>query len=242
MLDKNKEIDFNTILEENDFTESDNNIKEEIKEVDELFTLIKSILLKEVNGSTDPDKPLRLGTIQTANRKNTRFISDLVTNLTSIKTLKLNLEKQRTDNKKDYLNRILKVLTESGKIEETKKGGENYSELLNFVMSNTNLEISSNMINLNESLSDDETLDSVLLESKNQIALETKTPKKPKKRLKSYDMEGNFLFYSVINDKLFLVNTDYEIIREVKEEEVEIEEDGEVYYDAKTNCIIELSE
>lgn len=258
------ELTLRDIITQNEFAENNALLKNEITEIDSLFTMTKKMLIDEV-GSNDAvdaasNKPQRMGTVQAApKRRNMMFISSQTTNLISMRNLKLQLIKQQSTLKQNMLDRNIRALSEIAKKNEG-GDGDNTQALLDFVLNNLNLNIPVspqqrqmfNLKPLNHGNVDDE-LDSVL-DAAEDVEVKVKqvehsAPPKLKKKVDplqpkvTYGATTNLLVYQGSEDKVFIVTMDYDMVRELTTDEYELDmrEDGTIV-DTKSNTIIEVME
>lgn len=120
IYDSKKLSSLQDILEENNFTDSIKKVQEEIDELDSLYGRLKKHtggLLDDLDGVSET-KPQRMNTQQSTRRKvSPVYIGTQITNMVSIKNLKLSLMKHIKDMEVSRLDRAFKVLNQLAKEE-----------------------------------------------------------------------------------------------------------------------------
>jgi hypothetical protein len=138
------EISLRDIIAQNEFTASKSLLEREIEEADELFGMIKTMVLEEVgtNKAQDDGRPARMGTVNAAPKKrNMMFISSQTTNMISLKNLKMSLINKLTGLQTDQLDRNIRALTQMAKDDKNLNEANNPAAVLDFLMNNLNITI-----------------------------------------------------------------------------------------------------
>jgi hypothetical protein len=247
--DTSTELTLRDILHLNQFKENDSLLDNEISELESLYKMSKAILIEESevsNSSTTSNR--RLGTVDTVKRKNFMFISNQTANLISLRKLKLDLVKQKADLKRDELDRSIKAIVQISKEENSSEENDNPKRILDYLVNNLNINIPINAMSTLHNEQDMDDLLELALKENNIIeevkVIDTKkTKSKPKEVYKkTYLDTGNYLVYDANEEKLYLVNDDYEVINELSEDEYNAEMIDDQLIDTETNTIIELLE
>ena len=248
------ELTLRDILQRNQFKENDGLLDSEITELESLYSMSKQILMDEANGGASSAAPKRLGTVDAGKKKNFMFIANQTANLISIRKLKMELVRQKADLKRDELDRSIKALVQIAK--EAKSGDDegNPKRVLDFLINNLNINIP---IGPSPMLRNEADVDALLertLEdagfgsSKEKVVdaeiLETiESAGEESQYVREYNGTDDILVYNPDGEKVYVVTKDYEIVRELSEDEydAEILEDG-TFVDTLTNTIIEILE
>jgi hypothetical protein len=263
----NTELTLRDIIAQNTFSDNEAMLKQELTEANELFTLVKGLLMDEVGEIAKPATPQRMGTVQQTKRRNMMFISSQTTNLISIKNLKMSLITKLSGLQQDQLDRNIRALSQIAKENKIEDSESNPTAVLDFILNNLNITIpiapalrAQMGLRPAHDISAEVDLDSIIdaeeareNESKQEKTSFTAPP--PKKLVKpkvepkveeplyklAYDDAGNTLVYNVEEDKMVVVDGGYEIIKELQPDEYEVDvlPDGS-YYDKHTNTLIEL--
>lgn len=250
-LDKSiRDLELRDLLEMNEFKESDAALAGEIGEIDDLYGLAKRLLLEEAGEPEKADgRPARMGTNSASKRKNMKFISDQIANLISIRSQKISLIKQRADLKKNTLDRFVKTVGEIAKVNKGEGGDDDPSKLIDLLVNQLNISINTSgpMKLAPKEIKDiDAELDALLdgADDADELTFEEVPAVEARKKIKrEYDAEGNLLVYDASEERVYLVNPDYDLIREVGEDEYsgEMDEDGN-FFDSLTYTLIEVLE
>jgi hypothetical protein len=263
----NTELTLRDIIAQNTFSDNEAMLKQELTEANELFTLVKGLLMDEVGEIAKPATPQRMGTVQQTKRRNMMFISSQTTNLISIKNLKMSLITKLSGLQQDQLDRNIRALSQIAKENKIEDSESNPTAVLDFILNNLNITIPiapalraqmglrpahdiSAEVDLDSIIDAEEARENEFKQEKTSFtAPPPKKLVKPKVEPKveeplyklAYDDAGNTLVYNVEEDKMVVVDGGYEIIKELQSDEYEVDvlPDGS-YYDKHTNTLIEL--
>lgn len=243
-----KELGLRDIISMNEFKDNDSSIVDEITELEQLYSMTKTLLLDEAN-SNQSTTPVRLGTNTSFKKRNMMFISTQTSNLISIRQLKLNLIKQRADLKRDALDRYIKTIVHISKEGKEVGDEDNPSKILDFIVNHLNVNIGGTTSKAISNEDIDAILDSKLDNEvtdvdENIVKVEKKKSKKITLTHKlEYDNDGNILAYMASEEKLYVVTPNYDLIKELSEDEYDAQEDeiGNLF-DAITGTSIEVLE
>ena len=237
------------VLARNEFSENDRLLEQEIEELESLYRMSKGILQDEANPNGGSTAPKRLGTNGAAVKRNMLFIAQQTGNLINIRKLKMDIIRQKADLKRDELDRSIKALVQIAKEGRMDNDEGSPKKVLEFLVNHLNISLPMSSPH-SKSIQSEEDVDAALdaLLDGNVIDAEfTEEPPKPSASKKTkdygtdYDGRGNFLVYSGSEEKLWLVNSDYEVIRELDEGEYDADmlDDGRLI-DRRKNVLIEI--
>lgn len=242
-LNKNT-LTLEDIIELNEFTQVDDLLTSELSELDDLYSLSKKLLIDEA-GINESNKPLRIGSQQANSKRNMMFISNQTANLISLKKLKMDMIKQRSDIKRDMLDRNIKTL-----IQLDKKGKDDDSELslkniATYLINVVNTKPASLQHVSATDAEVDEELEALLLENNefNETDINTDKDTVCEYIDTSNTESNNKIVYVESEDEYLLVDSNYDTIRTLDIDELNLseDEDGNII-DLNTKMIIEIVE
>jgi hypothetical protein len=242
-LNKNT-LTLEDIIELNEFTQVDDLLTSELSELDDLYSLSKKLLVDEA-GINESNKPLRIGSQQANSKRNMMFISNQTANLISLKKLKMDMIKQRSDIKRDMLDRNIKTL-----IQLDKKGKDDDSELslkniATYLINVVNTKPASLQHVSATDAEVDEELEALLLENNefNETDINTDKDTVCEYIDTSNTESNNKIVYVESEDEYLLVDSNYDTIRTLDIDELNLseDEDGNII-DLNTKMIIEIVE
>jgi hypothetical protein len=222
----------------------DDLLNSELSELDDLYSLSKKLLIDEA-GINESTKPLRIGSQQANSKRNMMFISNQTANLISLKKLKMDMIKQRSDIKRDMLDRNIKTL-----IQLDKKGKEDDSELslkniATYLINVVNTKPASLQHVSATDAEVDEELEALLLENNefNETDINTDKDTVCEYIDTSNTESNNKIVYVESEDEYLLVDSNYDTIRTINIDELDLseDEDGNII-DLNTKMIIEIVE
>jgi hypothetical protein len=249
---------FQDIILENEFEEMERMIKNEMVEVENLYTDTRRHLQDFVG--TREGARRRLGTAAgQSSRSGNVFISDQTSNLVSMKSLRLQQVKALVALRDSRLNRDLRVITEIRKAKDAEGGGRDVpaSTIVQYLIRNVNVRLpitggSDAIIEGNftkdidaallEALGNDDSFEEETTTSTDIVRsgiheddYEPMPPAVPREPVAA------LVLVDELAERVMLATADYEIIRELSVEEVLVEDDGEGgMYDATTGLPVEL--
>lgn len=233
------------IITQNEFADNNGLLDQEITELESLYALSKGLLTEEAGiGKVESTLPRRLGTADANPRRNMMFITNQTANLINLRKLKLDLIKQKADLKRDQLDRNIKALIQINK-DKTGTNSELFSKaLMEFVSSNVNFRVSLENKPIRNIHEVDAELDRVLHEEGLIIDEDDVTPITSEKASYNiyYDEDHNTLICEESTGIIYLIDADYQVIRELTDDDVQLEElDDDNLLDVFTNTIIPIT-
>lgn len=256
------------ILSNNDFAEVESQLNKEIAEIDQLYqrTSKHTMALMDAQEGNEPSTPRRMGTAE-PKKVSPMYISTQITNLISMKNLKLSLLKHGKDLKESRLDRAFKIVNQiqKDKANGSGAGGIPAAEILKFLLqSNVRLPSIGGNIQRDAGETEEESEEKMLarLEAaekdeatkepvNNTLLDHRKTPQpiveepKIEEELETPEVEddGEILFYAEGDQQYYIVDKQYNVIREVTSEEVDVVEESEgVYYCNNFHKYVEIGE
>jgi hypothetical protein len=237
------------VLARNEFSENDRLLEQEIEELESLYKMSKGILQNEANPNGDSTSPKRLGTNGAAVKRSMLFIAQQTGNLINIRRLKMDIIRQKADLKRDELDRNIKALVQIAKEGRMDNDESSPKKVLEFLVNHLNISLPM-LSPHSKSIQSEEDVDAALDALLDGDGIDTEfTEELPKtsalNRMKDYgtdyDGKGNFLVYSSSEEKLWLVDSDYEVICELDDGEydADILDDGRLI-DRRKNVLIEI--
>jgi hypothetical protein len=254
--EKSLTVSTDQIASSNEFIENVIEIVNEIKEIESFYSESKKHLMKEME-IDDPSVPKRLGT--PVQRKSTTFITMQTANLVAMKNLKLALLKEKTRIKENKLDRDIKLATMITKKEESNDTDKNNSEILNYILNNMKVVVPITLdhqpfstIAEDAEIIDDEELERRIDEEIDELvpenfidtqgtpSSETEASTKPEEF--NIDGDKRRLVIDLETMKVLLVNDNYDLIKEMADDECQIDfldNDEEILYDAISKTLVE---
>ena len=233
-------INLNTFVENNEF------LDKEIVELEKLYSYSKNILETEVSSGKEKNEIRRIGSApQGGNkRRNMLFISQQISNLTALRRLKLEILNHKAVLKRDELDRNAKILTQLLKEQKIDSNETSPEKILNYLVNQLNISLPPTLPSNNFNENDiDRELELVLQKEISGKSLEhdNSAPVSEKPLInKFYNSNRERLVLDTEAGKIYLVTEDYDIIRDIAEEELEIVQIDSDYVDNLTSTIIEL--
>ena len=246
MESSGKPLELRDVINLNTFTENNDLLDKEILELEKLYTYSKTILETEVSSGGDKNEIRRIGSVPQngSKKRNMLFISQQISNLTSIRKLKLEILNHKAVLKRDELDRNAKILTQLLKEQKTDNDETSPEKILSYLVNHLNISLppSSPPNSLNEDEVDQE-LERILSstgEENTARNLTDDTFKVKNSFNEFYNLKRERLVLDTREGKIFLTDENYDVIREILEEEVEIIQTDDEYVDNLTSTIIEL--
>lgn len=244
--------DLRKILLSNEFDDAISEFNDEIKELEGLYSKVKNhtITMMDVLDGEDSATPRRMNTVENKKKVSPMYITAQTSNLIALKNLKINMFKQKNDLYQSKLDRAFKIVNQMTKDKkESDSGGDlPYSSILGMLL-NAGIKIpisqgheqSRALLQNNESAIDQELDDIIQSEGIETIDLSMANSKSKAITMgengDSQDIEeAEFtdvptqIYYDAAEDKLYLVTDAFSIIKEITQDEVEVEEQDDGTY------------
>jgi hypothetical protein len=242
-LNKNT-LTLEDIIELNEFTQVDDLLTSELSELDDLYSLSKKLLVDEA-GINESNKPLRIGSQQANSKRNMMFISNQTANLISLKKLKMDMIKQRSDIKRDMLDRNIKTLIQLDKKNKNNDSELSLKNIATYLINVVNTKPASLQHVSATDAEVDEELEALLLENNefNETDINTDKDTVCEYIDTSNTESNNKIVYVESEDEYLLVDSNYDTIRTLDIDELNLseDEDGNII-DLNTKMIIEIVE
>ena len=211
-------------------------INAELVEIEDFYKTLKKQVLEEMNGSGDAKAPARLGMKQPSAARKSMYLSSQTSNMISLKQLKFQMikEKNRIDEVKiDKKIKLLQLISDEGGNKEEISAQDILDYLVNHVKSPASItgEVIDMEDMVEQEMYDDELdkrLDEALEEETNSVEEDPKLSVKYEETIfdKYYiDGENIKFIYDTLEDKVYLVDGEYNILEEVDEDSIKLEID-----------------
>ena len=257
--DKNElsTISSNNLLVNNEFTDIETVIDDDITEINELYNLVNTNLKDQITAMSDnqqPNQPMRLGSMRPPAKKvSPVYISSQVSNLCAMKSTKLQLLKEKARLRESKLDREIKLHLALNKNNLGNDSDEiTEKDVLTYLIKNSSSKIETTMTG-DDNIIEGEFIDLELEETLKEFESEENTPIISEVEnigtLESEDtmeIDGDTirLIFDSEDNKCYLFHSDKnEIIREMLDEEVNLElmdDTDDIIIDTISNTIVEV--
>lgn len=258
--------DLRKILLSNEFDDAIGEFNNEIAELETLYSRVKThtITMMDVLDGEDSAAPRRMNTIETKKKVSPMYITAQTSNLIALKNLKINMFKQKNDLYQSKLDRAFKIVNQMTKDKkENDSGGDlPYSSILGMLL-NAGIKVPisqgheqsrallrSNEKDIDQELDDViesegiETIDLAMANSKSKaITMGENGDSEDDVADAEFSDVPTQIYYDAAEDKLYLVTDAFSIVKEITQDQVEVEEqDDGTYLCNKFNLPVIMSE
>lgn len=234
------------ILERNDSQEPITSLDKELEELSSLYTTLKKhtlSMMSELEGG-DEATSRRMNTSKPKPRVSSVYVGQQFSNVIALQTLRINLLKQRDSIEKDRMDRAIKIVNDIHK--RTNGDGEGgvpadliLDELLRLGINVKDFSTENMNENYNEQEIDDEL--GKVIERNNVPSILGKTIGSAKLAPDDTLPDDFEVYYDEDEEKIFLTNSKFEIIREISEDDAVLEEQEDHYFSNKYQKIVVFS-